>query len=86
MDYPIYIDTTKINETPNLYGTHNDFYVVMEGDGLEFPNTNENYLALVTFNLNYTWNNIDSTKYNNNTVRYSSDNGSTFKVGIKSKI
>ena len=80
MDYPIYIDTTKINETPNLYGSHNDFNVLMEGDGLIFPNTNENYIALVTFNLNYTWNNIDSTKYNNNTVRYSSDNGSTFKT------
>ena len=80
MDIPIYIDTTNINKSPSLYGTHSDFYVVMDSDGLILPNTNENYIALATFNLNYTWNNIDSTKYGNNSIRYSSDNGTTFKT------
>ena len=30
--------------------------------------------------MNYTWNNIDLQKFNNNTIRYSADNGATWKT------
>ena len=73
MDIPLYIDTTNKSPT-SIYGTNSDFIVIVDGDGLVLPNTNQNYLALGSMNLNYTWNNIDLAKYNNNTMRYSSDN------------
>ena len=79
MDIPLYIDTTNKSPT-TIYGTNSDFTVIISGDGLLLPNTNENYIALAIMNLNYTWNNIDVAKFNNNTLRYSSNNGSTFKT------
>ena len=79
MDIPLYIDTTTKSPT-TIHGTNSDFIVEVNGDGLLLPNTDQNYLALESMNLNYTWNNIDVAKYNNNTMRYSSDNGSTFKT------
>ena len=78
MDRVIYIDTTLKSPT-SIHGTNSDFIVELDSDMI-FPNTGENYLALKYINLNYTWNNIDQAKYNNNTMRYSSDNGSTFKT------
>ena len=78
MDRIIYIDTT-IKSPSTIHGTNSDFIVELDSDMI-FPNTGENYLALKYINLNYTWNNIDQAKYNNNSMRYSSDNGSTFKT------
>ena len=80
MDKIIYIDTTKKSPT-TIHGTNSDFIVELDSDMI-FPNMDQNYLALKYINLNYTWNNIDHAKYNNNTMRYSSDNGSTFKTII----
>ena len=77
MDIPLYIDTT-IKSPTTIYGTNSDFTVLVSGDGMLLENTNENYMALESISLSYTWNNIDSTKFNNNTMRYSADNGSTF--------
>ena len=79
MDIPLYIDTTVKSPT-TIHGTNSDFIVEIAGDGLILPNTDQNYLALESMNLNYTWNNIDTAKYNNNTMHYSSDNGTTFKT------
>ena len=36
-------------------------------------------MALESTSLSYTWNNIDSTKFNNNTMRYSADNGVSYR-------
>ena len=80
MDIPLYIDTTI--KTPTLYGTNSDFTIVLSGDGMLLENTNNNYIALESITLNYTWNNIDSTKFNNNTMRYSTDGGSTWQTII----
>ena len=79
MDIPLYIDTT-IKSPTTIYGTNSDFIVLVSGDGMLLENTNENYIALESISLSYTWNNIDSTKFNNNTMRYSADNGTTFKT------
>ena len=78
MDRIIYIDTTQKSPT-TIHGTNSDFIVEFDSDMI-LPNTNENYLALKYINLNYTWNNIDNGKYNNNTMRYSSNNGTSFKT------
>ena len=73
MDIPLYIDTTKM--TPNtIHGSNSDFIVEISGDGFLLPNTDNNYLSLESMNLNYTWNNVDLQKFNNNTMRYSADN------------
>ena len=47
----------------------------MSGDCLELDSDSENYIALQSLTISYTWNNIDATKFNNNTVRYSSNYG-----------
>ena len=78
MDRVLYINTT-IKSPTIVHGTNSDIIVELTSDML-LPNTDQNYLALESINLNYTWNNIDHSKYNNNTMRYSSDNGSTFKT------
>ena len=79
MDITLYIDTTQMS--PNtIHGTHSDFTVEVSGDGMLLPNTNENYLSLESMNLNYTWDNINAMKFNNNTMRYSADNGTTWKT------
>ena len=79
MDIPLYIDTTVKSPT-TVYGTNSDFTVIVSGDGMLLENTDENYMALKSITLSYRWNNIDSTKFNNNTMRYSADNGTTFKT------
>ena len=79
MDIPLYINTTQKSNT-SVHGSNSDFIVEISGDGMLLPNTSQNYLALGSINLNYTWNNIDASKYNNNSMRYSSNNGSTFKT------
>ena len=79
MDIPLYIDTT-IKSPQTIYGSNADFTVIVNNDGMLLPNTDENYMALESISLSYTWNNIDVSKFNNNTMRYSSDNGNTFKT------
>ena len=81
MDIPLYIDTA-IKSPQTSYGTNADFTIVVNNDGMLLPNTDENYMALESISLSYTWNNIDSTKFNNNTMRYSADNGTTWKTII----
>ena len=79
MDIPLYINTT-IKSNTTVHGSNSDFIVEVSGDGYILPNTNQNYMALGGINLNYTWNNIDANKYSNNTMRYSNNNGTTFKT------
>ena len=79
MDIPLYIDTT-VKSPATIHGSNSDFTIEIQGDGLLLPNTDQNYLALESMNFNYTWNNIDVGKYNNNTMRYTSDNGTSFKT------
>ena len=79
MDMPLYIDTT-IKSPTTAYGSNSDFTVLVSGDGMLLETTNENYLALESISLSYTWNNIDIVKFNNNTMRYSANSGSTFKT------
>ena len=50
----------------------------MTGDGWELDSDSENYIALQSLTMSYTWNNIDAATFNNNTLRYSSNNGSTW--------
>ena len=78
MDIPLYVDTTIKNS--QIYGTNADFTIVVNNDGMLLPNTDENYMALEPTSLSYTWNNIDVSKFNNNTMRYSADNGTTWKT------
>ena len=69
MDQPIFIDTTK-NSIEGLWGDNNNFTVNTSGDGLQLDNTDSgNYITLQSLTMSYTWNNIDATKFNNNTVR-----------------
>ena len=75
MDKPIFIDTTK-KEIDQLWGENNNFTVSMSGDGMELDSDSENYIALHSLRMSYTWNNIDAKKFNNNTLRYSKDGAS----------
>ena len=77
MDKSIFIDTTK-KSIDTLWGDNNNFTVNISGDGLELLDGDEHYIALQSLTMSYTWNNIDVSKFNNNTLRYSSDNGSTW--------
>ena len=79
MDRTLYINT-KIKSPQTVYGTNSDFIVNVSDDGTLLSNTNENYLALENISSTYTWNNIDSTKFINNTMRYSSNNGTSWKT------
>ena len=79
MDIPLYIDTMN-KSAQAIYGSNSDFIIIISDDGMLLPNTDENYLALESISLSYTWDNINSTKFNNNTMRYSDDNGSSFQT------
>ena len=74
MDRPIFIDTTK-KQIDYLWGPNNNFTVSMSGDGMELDPDLEHYIGLHSLRMSYTWNNIDAGKFNNNTLRYSKDNG-----------
>ena len=52
----------------------------MSSDGLILPTDGNNYLALQSLSMSYTWNNIDARKFYNNTIIYSSNNVSTWKT------
>ena len=77
LDKLIFIDTTK-KSSDTLWGENNNFTVNMSGDGLELESDTENYIGVQSLTMSYTWNNIDVLKFNNNTLRYSSNNGSTW--------
>ena len=79
MDIPLYIDTT-IKAPTTVWGDNNNFTVLVSGDGILLDNTNENYIALESLTMAYTWNNTDAAKVNNNIMRYSSDNGVSFRT------
>ena len=77
MDKPIFIDTTK-KSIDTLWGYNNNLTINMSGDGLELDTASENYIALQSLTMSYTWNNIDVNKFNNNTLRISSNTGSSW--------
>ena len=52
----------------------------MIGDGMELDSDEENYIALQSLTMSYTWNNIDVNKFNNNTLRYSINSGTTWST------
>ena len=79
MDKPIFIDTTQ-KSINHLWGDNNNFTVNMSGDGMELDSDSEHYIALQSLTMSYTWNNIDVEKFNNNTLRYSSNSGSTWST------
>ena len=78
MDRAIFIDTTK-KQIDYLWGENNNFTVTMSGDGMELDPNLEHYIGLHSLRMSYTWNNIDA-KFNNNTLRYSKDNGVNWSV------
>ena len=47
---------------------------------MKLDSDSENYIALQSLTLAYTWDNINSTKFNNNTLRYSTGNGTSWST------
>ena len=75
MNRSIFINTS--NE--NIYGKNNSFEISLNQDGLILDRQKNYYIGLHTLNMSYAWDNI-SDKFGNNSFRYSSDNGNTWKT------
>ena len=79
MDIPIFIDTSK-KTCDRISGENRDFMVHFSGDGLKLPDDTDNCIALQSITMSYTWNNIDAEKINNISMRYSSNNGTSWST------
>ena len=75
MHRSIFINTSN----DNIYGKNNSFEISLNQDGLILDRQKNYYIGLHTLNMAYVWDNI-SQKLGNNTFRYSSDNGNTWKT------
>lgn len=72
-DIPIFVSSID-----GVRGSKPHDFTISFASPIVLDNNSDYYIALDSLNMSYSWHNISAKAYNNNTIRYSPDNGANW--------